>query len=325
MSMENFSSEFLTPEQYIIDITYNIWEERGIGRIHDWYAESCPVRSPHGVTNSVQDVVQHTLESMHDFPYRDLLAEDVIIGDKPSGFYSSHRVRSVGMHTGSGSFGPATNRPVTILSIADCLCRDNRVIGEWLIRDQSVITLQLGLDLVAHGSAMGKRNPQAYAIGNDAMRQRWVDPNGLTMEGDKVIAERIVSTYDAIWNHKNLQIMHERYDRAVRLEGPAGHLCYGRARAGNLVSTILSSIPHGDFAAHHVIVCQEAERPVRVAMRWSYCGTHSGHGRYGKPAGSPLTILGISHFELRDGQIVNEWMVVDETAIYAQVAAYQVG
>jgi predicted ester cyclase len=26
-------------------------------------------------------------------------------------------------------------------------------------------------------------------------------------------------------------------------------------------------------------------------------------------------------FELRNGLIVNEWMVVDETAIYAQIAA----
>ena len=33
--------------------------------------------------------------------------------------------------------------------------------------------------------------------------------------------------------------------------------------------------------------------------------------------------VGISHFELREGKIVSEWFVVDETAIYAQIAAYQ--
>lgn len=71
-------------------------------------------------------------------------------------------------------------------------------------------------------------------------------------------------------------------------------------------------------------VREQPEKPIRVALRWSYCGTHSSTGRYGTPTGSPLVLLGISHFELRDGSIVNEWMVVDETPIYAQMAAYQV-
>ena len=30
MQMENFSPESQTPEPYIIDITYKIWEERGV-------------------------------------------------------------------------------------------------------------------------------------------------------------------------------------------------------------------------------------------------------------------------------------------------------
>jgi hypothetical protein len=70
-------------------------------------------------------------------------------------------------------------------------------------------------------------------------------------------------------------------------------------------------------------VQQEEEKPVRVALRWSYCGTHKGRGRYGIHTGSPLALLGISHFELRDGLIVNEWLMVDETAVYAQIAAYE--
>jgi len=58
-------------------------------------------------------------------------------------------------------------------------------------------------------------------------------------------------------------------------------------------------------------------------MRWSYCGNHSGYGRYGEPTGCPIALLGISHFELRDDKILNEWQVVDETAVYAQIAAHQ--
>ena len=183
MGMQNFSSEFETPEQYIIDITYKIWEEQGVGRIRDWYSAHCPVRSPHGVSNTSEAVVSQTLSSQQIFPNRDLLAEDIIIGDKPSGFYSSHRVRSVGKHMGNGYLGPATQRPVTMLAIADCLCRDNRIVEEWVLGDQAAAVIQLGLDPVAYGEALGATQSRrlrhwqrgdAPAVG----RPRWTDHRG---------------------------------------------------------------------------------------------------------------------------------------------------
>ena len=325
MSMKNFAPEFQTPEQYILDITYKIWEERGIGRINDWYAAKGPVRTPHGVTNTVESVVKHTLETMHEFPNRELLAEDVIIGDKGDSFLSSHRVRSTATHLGEGTFGPPTNRALTMLAIADCLCRDNQVVEEWLLRDQAAIALQLSLDPAEFGRALGLNSPANYAVGNESLCQRWAAPEGDTDDREEAIAQRIIETYDAIWNDKNLRVMQENYDRAIRFEGPAGQLCYGRARTGDIFSSILAAIPDGRFEPHHVIVRQQPERAVRVALRWSYCGTHSGHGRYPSPTGCPLALLGISHFELRDGRIVNEWLVLDETAVYAQIAAYGVG
>ncbi|MDX1413283.1 MAG: ester cyclase [Candidatus Promineifilaceae bacterium] len=323
MGMQNFSAEFETPEQYIIDITYKIWEERGVGRLHDWYAADCPVYTPHGADSRVEDVFDHTLSTMHLFPNRDILADDVIIGDKSDGFISSHRARSIGRHLGDGYYGPATNRPIVTLAIADCLCQNNQVVAEWLLGDQARNAIQLGLDPVAFGKEKGTQNPEAYTIGNEAMRQRWSDPQGLTIIGDESIANRISDTYTAIWNEKKLNVMDQQYDRAVRFEGPAGHLCYGRARTGNVFSSIIASIPEGHFEPYHIIVRQQPERAVRVAMRWSYCGSHSGVGRYGKPGGTPVAILGNSHFELREGLIANEWMVIDEIAVYAQMAAYQ--
>lgn len=321
--MQNFSPEFETPEQYIVDITYQIWEERGIGRIHDWYATNCPVHTPHGVENRVEDVIDHTLSTMHLFPNRDILAEDVIIGDKADGFLSSHRARSLGIHKGDGYYGPATNRQIVMLAIADCLCQNNQVVSEWLLIDQARNVLQLGLDPVRFGKEKGTLNPEPYTVGNEAMRQRWADPQGYSVVGDEAIAQRIADTYALIWNEKKLNVIDERYDRAVRLEGPVGYLCYGRAQTGNLFSSIIASIPDGRFEPHHLIVRQQPERSVRVALRWSYCGTHSGVGRYGQPLGSPVAILGNSHFELRDGLIANEWIMIDEIAIYAQMAAYQ--
>ncbi len=322
--MDGFAAEFGTPEQYIVDITYQIWEGRSVGRIYDWYAPACPVRTPHGVTRSADAVVQGTLETLHSFPDRQLLAEDVIIGDRDTGFLSSHRVRSPATHRGDGAFGPASQRQVVMLTVADCLCQENRIVDEWLVRDQAAIAAQIGIDPVAFGRKLGLQNPDAYTIGVDALRARWDDPAGLTICGDRDIGVEIMDLCHALWNDKQLQIIASKYDRALRLEGPGGQLHYGRERATDLYLSLFASVPKGDFVAHHVIVRQQAARPVRVAVRWSYCGLHTGAGRFGPPSGVPLALLGISHFELRDGVVICEWMVVDETAIHAQIAAQQV-
>jgi predicted ester cyclase len=223
---------------------------------------------------------------------------------------------------GDGAFGTATQHPIVMLTIADCLCRDNQVVEEWLVRDQAGIAQQLGLDSIQHGKAMGLQNPENYTIGNEVFTKRWNAPDGLTIVGDEKLANRIIQTYDAIWNDKNLKVMDENYDRAIRFEGPSSELHYGRYPTGNFYNSLLAAIPDGSFEPHHVIVKEEAERAVRVALRWSYAGSHSGYGRYGEPTQAPLSILGISHFELREGKIVNEWMCIDETAIYAQIAAH---
>jgi predicted ester cyclase len=321
--MENFASEFQTPEQYIIDITYRIWEERGIDRIREWYASEAPVRTPHGITTSVEAVVEGTRATLDEFPDRLLLPEDIIVGDLAEGFISSHRVRSTATHIGDGAFGEATNRSIMMLTIAECICRENQVVEEWLVRDQASMARQLGLNPADLGNAMGSAKPNDYIVGNEAFIRRWDSPEGLTILGDQDLADHIIQTYDAIWNNKNLSILDQNYDRAIRFEGPSGELHYGRTPTKHILNGFLSSIPDGRFEPHHAIIRQDPEKAIRAELRWSYAGSHSGNGRYGDPTGVPLTILGISHFELRDRNIVNEWFVIDETAIYAQIAAYQ--
>lgn len=320
--MEGFSSEFDSPEHYILDITYRIWEMRGIELIRDWYAGDFVVRTPHGVTTSVVTTIQGTYATLEEFPDRQLLADDIIIGMKDPGFYSSHRVRSTATHLGKGAFGPATGKALGMLTIADCLCRDNQIVEEWLVRDQAAMALELGLDPVVLGRSMGLAKPESYAIGNEAMLERWTDPNGLTVIGDSNSAEMAINAIETIWKDHNWTDLHHHRDRALRFEGPAGTITYGLDRMQQVVEGIVNSIPDGKFSVHHLIVRQEEARPVRVALRWSYIGTHGGDGRYGKPSGQPLSVLAISHFELRDGKIINEWMLMDELAIHAQLAAY---
>ena len=69
--------------------------------------------------------------------------------------------------------------------------------------------------------SLGVNNPEAYAIGNEAMRQRWTDENGLTIaRRPKAIANRVLDICDALWNGKHLNTVAEQYVAAARFEGP---------------------------------------------------------------------------------------------------------
>ena len=76
--MKGFGSQFKDLPDYILKITYQIWESRDVESIMEYYAENIPVRSPSGVTYGPEAVVRATKATLHEFPDRQLLGEDVI-------------------------------------------------------------------------------------------------------------------------------------------------------------------------------------------------------------------------------------------------------
>jgi hypothetical protein len=143
--MRGFAAEFRDLDHYIRVITDRIWEGRRIDDIRTYYSDPCIVETPMSVSTAVEDVISGTRATLAMFPDRRLLAEDVIqSGDDAHGFLSSHRIISPMTHLGDGSFGRATGARIHARTIADCVCKDNRIIHEWLVRDQAAIALQIG-------------------------------------------------------------------------------------------------------------------------------------------------------------------------------------
>ncbi len=65
-----------------------------------------------------------------------------------------------------------------------------------------------------------------------------------------------------------------------------------------------------------------------AAVRWSLHGKHAGWGRFGKPTGAEIYVMGISHAEFGpfagngtrgDPTIRREYTLIDETAIWKQI------
>lgn len=320
--MNGFDTEFKDLRDFILKITYRIWEEGGIDRIRDYYNESTPLKAPLNVMHSAEEMVQSTRETLQIFPDRQLYGEDVIGVENPAGtYYSSHRILSTMTHEGDGMFGSPTGKKVVTRTIADCVCRENQVVDEWLVRDQSAIVLQLGLDPETFGAqlAQADRASGTPAPEPEALVARWTGPpdSGL-IQGD---AKRIADSYQAVWEAGDFGALNDTHDRACQGFAPGGEALYGRDGLADFLTGMRAAIPDGVYRVHHWIEERENEKNPRIALRWSVAGTHSGMGRFGSPTGSPVVILGISHLELQYGSVVREYQGIDELSIWTQIAA----
>ena len=143
--MQGFDPKFRDFPDYILGITKEIWEDRGIATLHDYYADDIVVRSPASVVIGNRNVIGATMATLAEFPDRQLLGEDVIwCGTPETGMLSSHRILSTATHLGDGVYGKATGKTLAYRIIADCHAIDNQINDEWLIRDQGAIVRQMG-------------------------------------------------------------------------------------------------------------------------------------------------------------------------------------
>ena len=145
--MKGFAEKWKDLPEYILGITKEIWEDRGIDTLNHYYTKDIPMRFPEGISIGNQNTINGTLATLSEFPDRQLTGEDVIwSGDDETGFLSSHRLLTMGTHLGNGYFGKATGKRFIIRAIADCSAINNQINDEWLIRDTAGIVKQLGMD-----------------------------------------------------------------------------------------------------------------------------------------------------------------------------------
>ena len=77
--MKDFDPHFKDLPDYILGITREIWEDRGVGpKLKRYYADDVLVRAPSGILTDNNGVTAATLQTLHEFPDRQLVGEDVI-------------------------------------------------------------------------------------------------------------------------------------------------------------------------------------------------------------------------------------------------------
>ncbi len=314
--MRGFNNRFKDFPDYILGITKEIWEDRGLGaRMREYYHPEVIVRTPGGISHGEPASTAATMATLVELPDRQLMGEDVIwSGDPEAGMLSSHRLINTATHTGDGMFGTATGRPLTYRAIADCYAKDNMISDEWLIRDNGAVVRQLGFDVQdwarAKLESMKDFNPMRPEID--------VDGPYLGRGNDNEWGETYAGLLTRIMEAE-LSLIQTEYDRACAVHYPGGINTHGRAAADRFWLGLRSAFPSATFTIHHQIGREDLMMPPRAAVRWSLDGTHDGWGSFGTPTGAKVHIMGICHAEFGPWGLRREYALIDETAIWMQI------
>lgn len=310
---------------FIYGITREIWEDRGIGgKIGKYYAANCLVRAATGVTPDNSGVTAQTLATLHQFPDRQLVGEDVIVVDHGDGsFLSSHRLISVMRHQGSGSYGAASNRLVRSRIIADCWVSGEQVTEEWLVRDQAAFARCLGTDARSLAQAMAEADlrrfgeVQFFTPARD-IAGTYTRP---TATGSEI--DRYTAGWAAIWGEKHTAAIRDLYFHGAAVAIPGGDVVNGHGDIDRFCVGYLASFPDGVFRVESTVVNADPGQPLRISMSWSLSGTHSGWGHFGEPTGAPVYVMGMNHAHMVDGRVTMEWVLTDEVSIWKQILAHR--
>ncbi|MEM0907433.1 MAG: ester cyclase [Pseudomonadota bacterium] len=318
--MDGFDPRFTDFPDYIIGITKEIWEDRGISTLHSYYAPDIVVRSPGSVVVGNEGVIAATLATLAEFPDRKLFGEDVIWSGTPeTGLLSSHRILSTATHTGDGVYGRATGKRLAYRIIADCHAKANVIDDEWLIRDQGAIVRQLGLDPAAYARDLIAREggpdrcvrPFTPAIDKEGPYKGSGNDNEWGAQYAGVVTDVMKG---------GLDVVTRSYDRACQLHYPGGVSGVSHPDADRFWIGLRASFPDATFKIEHQIGREDAMMPPRAALRFSLTGRHSGWGAFGPPTGADVHIMAAAHAEFGPWGLRREVVLFDETAIWKQIA-----
>lgn len=322
--MKDFSNRWKDFPDYIIGITREIWEDRGVATLDHYYTADIPVRTPMGVSRGNRAVIAATMATIHEFPDRQLYAEDVIwSGDDQTGLLSSHRLISTGTHVNDGWFGPATGRSFRVRAIADCAAKADAIYDEWLVRDNAGIVRQLGIEPRDFARILIAREGGAGAASRPFSPETDVAGAYTATGNDNAWGQRYADTLTRIMGADFAHVLHA-YDRAAVGEVPGARTVTGAKGMADFWLGLRSSFPSASFAIHHRIGMEGGMMPPRAALRWSLDGTHDGWGLFGPPSGAKVHVMGLSHAEYGpfgpDGVgLRREYVLFDEVAIWKQI------
>jgi hypothetical protein len=308
---------------YILRCTHRIWEEKNIGLCRTHYGADCVMHTLAGPASGIETVVQGTIGALSMSSDRQVIGEDVIWSDEGNGeLYSSHRIVSTSTHFGEDlTLGSATRREAGAMTIADCLCKENKIIEEWLVRDNLRAVWQVGIDPWEVARSQAKAD-----LEGDQSRHSWRTDKIAQVRKGECVSVKDDHPAKLPADMLSLAFTEDLYGEAAKALSPAAEVRwpvnrhgYGRGYWVGCTTQLRGALHQPSFTLEHVAARPLPGGDIAVALRWSLAGVHNGIGVWGAPSGKELLVMAVSHYRLREGKIMEDITVFDELAILRQI------
>jgi predicted ester cyclase len=310
---------------YILGITFEIWEQRKVDLIYQYYDADIAVYALDGITRGAGSVVDGTNAMLEAYPDRLLLVDDVIwSGSREDGYYSSHRIISPMTNQGATLFGPATGEQVRILTIADCVVEDGVITGEWLMRDNHALVAQLGHDPINCARIVADRRSEESEEWVAAEIARLIaagvpEPVATPPATETALSEFALQVLANNWSagsHTTTKAAYAPY--AVAHRSPI-ELYSGRDAVAAHYADLRSAIDVDGITVDHVAVQPADEQGLKVAVRWAAGGRHVGDYLGVAATNRTVFVLGETHWRIETSRIAVEWTVFDGLGVLSQL------
>jgi len=322
--LDGFEPVYRDFVDYIVRCTHRIWEEKNVGLCRTHYGDDCVMHTLAGPSVGKEVVTQNTVGSLSSYADRVVLAEDVIWSeDAPGEYYSSHRISSRSTHFGDEPLiGAASMRGTGVTTIADCKVIANRIVEEWLVRDNATALWQVGADprSIAAAAAAADRE-------GDQSRHAW--------RSEAIAATRAQGDVEIEDGHPagplaamlRTAFVEDLYGDAAAQLSPCAEVRWPSRRHGfgrgfwiGCLMQLSNALHDRAFRCEHVAARPLPHGDIAVALRWSLAGIHKGTGVWGEPSGRELWLLAVSHYRLRGGLVIEDATVFDELSVLRQIA-----
>ena len=327
-SMRGFEETYRNIIDYIVRITYRIWEDRDVEYIGATYSDTSHVYDDYGLQLGSGKIIQDTHHTTGAFSDIQLIADEIVwAGDDEVGYHTSHRTIIRGTNDGDSKYGPATNRDIDVLVIANCVALENEIFLEHVLYNNSSMLQQLGHDLSDIVPQLVASPPKGWprdAAVWDGLRSaaRPDSPISIAEPIDGFDVDRFArGTLDTLWNARDHEVLSTAYAEGFAFEGPTDRKSTGAGSYSKLLSSIAASFPDLELSVDEVYWMGNEVDGFLTSERWSIEASHSGNGLYGEPTGKPVQIWGITQHHIVNGRIVAEWMLFNELDLMMQLAA----
>jgi hypothetical protein len=323
-ALEGFEPVYRDIVDYIVRCTHRIWEEKNVGLCRTHYSDECVLHTLAGPSCGREVVTQNTIGALASYADRLVLADDVIWSeDAPGEYYSSHRITSRATHQGDEPLiGPATMRGAGVTTIADCKVIANRIVEEWLVRDNTTSLWQVGCDPHVVAAAAAAADLEGDQSRHDWRSQALAETRGgadVPIPADHPAAPLAGMLRSAFVEDLFGQAA-EQLSPSAEVRWPSRRHGFGRGYWVGCAMQLCNALHQRAFRCEHVAARPLPHGDIAVAIRWSLAGRHGGRGVWGEASGRELWFLAVSHYRIRDGLVVEDITVFDEVSMLRQIA-----